>query len=216
MDELASKYLTPSERAFDSDSMHSVTSTDYQVDPELKQREAEKLRCNGEEINIPDGSVRISSVEGTTDEDGYYVIESDPQNSVFPVGLDSPGTPTLDVNALASKLASLEVSTTVEQPYTRQTSDSSSSSGTAVRSAEVKEVMIDGGGVHSLPVTIGKTGTAIVWEFSTEPKGISFGIGYKERKSSEKEEEVRIVYGRLLTMSLNVYRLGVIVVSLLE
>ncbi len=51
-----------------------------------------------EQIDTPDGNVHISSVEGGgSDDDGHYmyVIESDPQNCVFPVGLDSPGTPKL-------------------------------------------------------------------------------------------------------------------------
>ncbi len=60
-----------------------------------------------EQIDTPDGNVHISSVEGGgSDDDGYYVIESDPKNCVFPVGLDSPGTPKLNFDALASKLAS--------------------------------------------------------------------------------------------------------------
>ncbi len=190
--ELASKYLTPSaDKPFDSDSIHSINSTDYLVDPELKQREAEKIhRQTGEEISTSDGSVRISSVEGEDDQDGYYVIESDPQNGAFPVGLDSPGIPKLDVESLASKLASLEMSATIEKSHARRVSDSSTSSGVA-RSTEYKEVMIEGGGVKNVSMSVAKIGTAIVWEFSTEPKGIAFGIWYKEKKDSEKEVEVR-------------------------
>lgn len=190
--EIASKFLIPStDKPFDNDSPHSVNSTDYLVDPELKQREAEKINRASEEIDISDGSVRISSVEGYDDQDGYYVIESDPQNGAFPVGLDSPGTPKLDVDALASKLASLEMSATIEKSHARRISDSSTSSG-VTKSPEYREVMIEGGGVKNVSMSVAKSGTAIVWEFSTEPKGIAFGIWYKEKKDSQKEVEVRI------------------------
>ncbi len=190
--ELASKYLAPAERLFDNESITSVNSTDYLVDPELKQREAEKMK--GEQIDTPDGNVHISSVEGGgSDDDGYYVIESDPQNCVFPVGLDSPGTPKLNFDALASKLASLEVTNTIEKSHARRISDCSSSSSGVAKSSEYKEVVIDGGGVQNVPIAVVRIGTAIVWEFSTEPKGIAFGIWYKEKKDSQKEVEVNVV-----------------------
>ena len=51
--------------------------------------------------------------------------------------------------------------------------------------------MMQGGGVHSVPITIEKCGTAIAWEFNTEPKGIAFGIVYKPTSDSSKEDEVR-------------------------
>ena len=44
---------------------------------------------------------------------------------------------------------------------------------------EYKEVMMAGGGIHTVPITIEKYGTAIAWEFNMEPKGIAFGIIYK-------------------------------------
>ena len=50
---------------------------------------------------------------------------------------------------------------------------------------------MEGGGVHSVPVTIEKCGTAIAWEFIAEPKGIAFGITYKPTPESSKEDEVR-------------------------
>ena len=58
------------------------------------------------------------------------------------------------------------------------------------RSSEFKEVVIDGGGVQNVPMAVVRIGTAIVWEFSTKPKGIAFGIWYKEKKDSQKEVEV--------------------------
>jgi len=129
------KYLNTSSHGLDSESLHSVNSTDYLVDPQLKQREADRAQqSSGEQIDIPDGSVTISSVPGDDDGDGYYVIESDVQNSVFPVGLDSPGAPILDVDALASKLASLEMtqSNSCQSTHERKPSDSSISSGTCI------------------------------------------------------------------------------------
>ncbi len=188
--ELASKYLSP-DKPLDSESIHSFNSTDYLVDPELKEREAKRMNQASEEIDISDGHVHITSVDGGDDPDGYYVIESDPQNGAFPVGLDSPGTPKLDVDALASKLASLEMSATTEKSHARRVSDSSTASS-VTKSPDYHEVMIDGGGVKNVSVTVSKSGTAIVWEFSTEPKGIAFGIWYQENKESQKEVEVRL------------------------
>lgn len=51
---------------------------------------------------------------------------------------------------------------------------------------------MQGGGVHSVPITIEKCGTAIAWEFNTEPKGLAFGIVYKPTSDSSKEDEVRL------------------------
>ena len=183
-------------RALDAESIHSVNSVDYTVDPELKLREAEKVQQN-EDIELPDGNVTISSIDGATADDGYYVIDGTPQTSVFPVGLDSPGTVQLDVDALASKLASLEVASETEKSHSRRVSDVSI--GGLSRGAEYKEIMMEGGALHKVPMSIDKIGTAIVWEFSTEPKGIAFGIWYKEKKDSKREVEVcfitRVYYG---------------------
>ena len=46
---------------------------------------------------------------------------------------------------------------------------------------EYKEVMMAGGGVHTVPITIEKCGTAIAWEF----------IVYKPTSESSREDEVR-------------------------
>ena len=59
-------------------------------------------------------SIRISTIEGETTDDSYYIIETNPEAS-FPVGLDTHGTQHLDVNALASKLASIEVARKSEE-----------------------------------------------------------------------------------------------------
>ena len=92
---------------YDAESIRSVSSTDYSVDPEVKQREAVKEQLLLQDVG-EDMSVRISTIEGETVDDSYYVIETNPEAS-FPVGLDTHGTQHLDVDALASKLASIEV-----------------------------------------------------------------------------------------------------------
>ena len=74
----------------------------------MKQREAVKEQLLLQDVG-EDMSVRISTFEGDTTDDSYYIIETNPETS-FPVGLDTHGTQHLDVNALASKLASIEVS----------------------------------------------------------------------------------------------------------
>ena len=176
-------------RALDAESLHSVSSVEYTVDPELKLREAEKLQQT-EGLDLPDANVTISSVDGATVDDSYYIIDATPQTSVFPVGLDSPGTAQLDVDALASRLASLEATNEVEKSHSRRVSDGSM--GGFTRGAEYKEIMMDGGAMHKVPMSIDKIGTAVVWEFSTEPKGIAFGICYKETRDSKKEVEVCI------------------------
>ena len=55
---------------------------------------------------------------------------------------------------------------------------------------EYTEVMMQGGTTHPVHVTIEKCGTAIAWEFSTEPKGIAFGIVYKSTSENSQEYEV--------------------------
>ena len=49
---------------------------------------------------------------------------------------------------------------------------------------------MQGGTTHPVPVIIEKCGTAIAWEFSTEPKGIAFGIVYKSTSENSQEYEV--------------------------
>ena len=61
-----------------------------------------------------DMSIRISTIEGETTDDSYYIIETNPEAS-FPVGLDTHGAQHLDVDALASKLASIEVARKSEE-----------------------------------------------------------------------------------------------------
>ena len=50
----------------------------------------------------------LENCDGLTKDDSYVVIETQTSRSMFPLGLDSQQG-RLDVNALATKLASLEV-----------------------------------------------------------------------------------------------------------
>lgn len=175
---------------------------EYFVDPETLHREAEREKqskteppdgvsvCTGSDANYC-----ISTVQGATLDDDYYLIEAQPQDSSFPMGLDDPtGGMHFDVNALASKLATLEGNQEVE-PGGRGLAGVErrvSTGSERVGRTELMEKVLEGGGVFKVPVRVEKHGTAIVWEFSTEPKGIAFGICYKESQESTKEEEVRV------------------------
>ena len=61
-----------------------------------------------------DMSIHISTIEGETTDDSYYIIEMNPEAS-FPIGLDTHGSQHLNINALASKLASIEVARKSEE-----------------------------------------------------------------------------------------------------
>ena len=140
----------------------------------------------------------ISAVEGSTEEDSYYLIETRPKGSEFPVGLDSPGSAQLDVNALASKLASLNPSNfeasqrSVGALTSSVFSRAGLTNGRPDADIESCEVMLGGGESHQVGVEVGSVGTIVAWEFSTEPKGIAFGISYQKEEEAEKikEEEV--------------------------
>ena len=180
-----------------------MDSREYSVEPEAKQREAEKeLQIKNKDSNEKNINFQISAIDGDTLDEGYYLIDTTPQGSVFPVGLDSPGSLQLDVNALASKLASIEVRRQEDEENESSRTFNSMGSGVPIMgkggglaaTSEYTEVMLPGGGCHEVPLRVEKCGTALVWEFSTEPKGIAFGINYKERGQTMKEEEVSCVY----------------------
>ena len=59
-------------------------------------------------------SIHISTIEGETTDDSYYIIETNPEAS-FLVGLDTHGAQHLDVDALTSKLASIEIARKSEE-----------------------------------------------------------------------------------------------------
>lgn len=167
---------------------------EYSVDPEVMRREVEKAQEEAESEELPiwvikdDTDYCLSSVKGETIDESYYLIETLPQEASFPMGLDDPGSLRLDVGALASKLATLEdnQAACAETAVKRRPSTGSGRVGCP----NVTEVMLMGGAEHAVSVTVERHGTAIAWEFSTEPKGIAFGISYKEAKKSAREDEV--------------------------
>ena len=196
---------------FDTHSIHSCSSVDYAVDPEMKLKEAER-----EKKKKSDVSYQLNSVDGATNDESYYVIEAQPKSSVFPMGIDSSSGSMqclLDVDALASKLASLEVSHAKidEKPDSKSEGDGlnftkapqmstgrSSSIHGNTEGTEYSELMLQGGASHKVPMNIRKLGTAIVWEFSTEPKGLAFGISYQLSAQSSFCEDVSSVCGGYL------------------
>ncbi len=189
-------------------SYKSVNSMEYSVDPEVMRRENERLdpesNRTGDSTGVVsdfDSNFCISSVPGETIDESYYLIETAPPGEkpplgeegggTFPVGLDNPGSTSLDVNALASKLATLEGYGANQNVGAASERRLSTDSAGRVGCADVTEVVMEGGGVHKVPVKVEQHRTAIVWEFSTEPKGIAFGIWYRETKGSSREDEVR-------------------------
>ncbi len=171
---------------------------EYSVDPEIRQREAERSRQTDKSLySISTVDYHVSSVQGETIDESYCLIDTQPEEESFPIGIDHPGTLRgLDVNALASKLATLEdgddgvVGGGGEGVRGEGQRRRISNRSGRVGCPDVTEVMMEGGGVHRVLVQIEKLGTAIVWEFSTEPKGIAFGVCYKDTKESEMEDEV--------------------------
>ena len=173
----------------------SCGSNEYHVEEDGGKKGDAEGGARGSDVTY-----RISAVEGSTEEDSYYLIETKPKGSEFPVGLDSPGSAQLDVNALASKLASLDPSNFESSQYSMRSLTSSviapragpgtTTNGSADADIENCEVMLGGGEAHQVGVEVTSVGTIVAWEFSTEPKGIAFGISYKETEmpNSTKEE----------------------------
>ena len=173
---------------------------DYSVEPKAKEDEEEEEREREERGSVKEEeateakketSYRISAVEGDSLDESYYLIEASPQ---FPVGLDVPGNRFLDVNALASKLASLEV--------TREgTNAGGGADGSAIfmpprgnyerGAGSFTEILLKGGQAHRVPVEVDKKGTVVSWEFSSEPKGLAFGLSVVEDVPGARSEQVR-------------------------
>lgn len=167
---------------------------EYSVDPEDKKRES--VRSSSRQSSRPEVQYHIASVEGDTAEESYYVIDTNPQ---FPMGVDVPGNRLLDVNALASKLASLEV-TQGQVDTGGPSSNSSPAHPGDVASARGEnpsenfagftEISLGGGDAHTVTVNVGKKGTAVAWEFLSEPKGLAFGLSLQEDVPDAKVEQV--------------------------
>jgi len=190
---------------FQDASFSSISSMEYSVDPELRHREAEKLRQQQEAIaSNTDAELTsfdkftVRSVQGATIEEDYYLIEAD--QSLPPAATrDTTGNLTnprdmlgsLDVGALASKLQLLENFGEENDGKVRRTSLSGIGSG--MEYGEWNRVEIGEGAAHVVTVPIEKAGTSVAWEFRTEPKGIAFGISYKESLSSREDDVSGIV-----------------------
>lgn len=184
-------------------------SEEYSVDPEAKKRES--ARSNSRQSSIRDGGgvgtgeeiqYHIAAVVGDSLEDSYYLIDANPQ---FPVGVDVPGNRFLDVNALASKLASLEVTQQHRTGEGAVRGDSNASRvpgvvGGGTQGGEnlsegatgFTQISLGGGSAHTVTVKVEKKGTAISWEFSSEPKGLAFGLSFEEDTEGAKNEQVYI------------------------
>ncbi|KAL5508930.1 hypothetical protein EMCRGX_G004196 [Ephydatia muelleri] len=125
-------------------------------------------------------SYSLEDYDGLTKDDSYVVIETQTSGSMFPLGLDSQQG-RLDMNALATKLASLEVA-----DRDREMSTPVGRSLTPL-SSDFKEVGLEGGACHRVTITVETIGTVVGWEFSTEPKGLAFGITFCK---DDRQEEV--------------------------
>ena len=88
------------------------------------------------------------------------------------------------MNSLATKLASLEVAD-------RDRGEVSTPVGRSLTplSSDFKEVELEGGACHKVTMTVETIGTVVGWEFSTEPKGLAFGITFCK---DDRQEEVRM------------------------
>ena len=186
---------------FQDASFRSVSSMEYSVDPELRLREAERLRqqqqglpSNADSTSSNCDNYTVRAVQGATIDEDYYLIE--PEDTLVCGGKDC-GTNlvnpreilgSLDVGALASKLQLLEHTAATDKEGGMGQRRRGSSMGTGLDCGELKKVEIKEGGAHLVKLSIEKAGTAMAWEFRTEPKGIAFGICYKENVGSREEE----------------------------
>ena len=170
---------------------------EYSVDPEAKKRESARSGSLPSSRGGGNDEVQyhIAAVEGDSFDDSYYLIDTNPQ---FPVGLDVPGNRLLDVNALASKLATLEV--TQMQHHDGRGSDGCASPGavglevTGVNTGGngFTEIALGGSKAHTVTVKVEQQGTAVAWEFSSEPKGLAFGLSFEDDIEGAQTEQVHV------------------------
>ena len=174
---------------------------EYSVDPEDKKRES--ARSSSRQSNRGGGGptevveYHIAAVEGDSLEDSYYLIDTKPQ---FPVGVDVPGNQFFDVNALASKLASLEVTQGQvdrggaefnSSPVHRATGATAVTTRAENLATGFTEISLGGGEAHTVTVKVEKKGTTVSWEFLSEPKGLAFGLSFQEDDvAGAKSEQV--------------------------
>ena len=166
---------------------------EYSVDPKDKKRES--VRSSSQQSSRAEVQYHIASVEGDTADESYYIIDANPQ---FPMGVDIPGNRFLDVNALASKLASLEVAHGQMDTGGPSSNSSLGPPGDVARGENQSEnltgfteISLEGGAAHTVTVKVEKKGTAMAWEFLSEPKGLAFGLFFQEDVPDAKVEQVR-------------------------
>ena len=156
---------------------------EYSVDPEAKKRESARSDSQQSGGGASEGvQYHIAAVEGDSLGESYYLVDTNPQ---FPVGVDVPGNQFFDVDALASKLASLEVRQQGAGAPGGEISDPTVSSK---GSAGFTEVALEGGGAHTVKVKVEKKGTAVSWEFMSEPKGLAFGLSFEDLEGTKNEQ----------------------------
>ena len=184
---------------------HSWSPLDeYSVDPAVRKRESE--RSSGPQSGVEAVQYHIAAVEGDSLGDSYYLIDTNPQ---FPVGVDVPGNKFLDVNALASKLASLEVRQQGNPATTGGDNSDPLQGATGGREIPREgltgftEVALEGGSAHTVKVKVEKKGTAIAWEFMSEPKGLAFGLSFEDFEGAKIEQ-----VSHLSTQALSQYTLS--------
>ena len=156
-------------------------SVEYSVDPVLSNTN----------ITYTMTSTTTSSSQITDPDDEFCVIEAMPRNEVFPVGVDSPGDPRLDVSALRAKLATLETSTT---PMSNGTDNRlSSKPGTPLDSdvQEMEEMEVAGGASHHVKILVNTPRAVVAWQFSSQPKGLAVGLNYQEQEGDKIIVEVK-------------------------
>ena len=132
----------------------------------------------------------LTSAKGRTadPDDDFCLIEAQPRSEAFPLGLDSPGDPHLDLRALQKRLARLEDdgSPSVD----RRAGTPRERAGSVVKDIqEVSEMLIEGGGMHRVTVAVDTPRTVVTWQFSSQPGGVGFGLMFKV-VSSDSEIEV--------------------------
>ena len=177
---------------------------EYSVDPAVRKRESE--RSSGPQSEVEAVQYHIAAVEGDSLGDSYYLIDTNPQ---FPVGVDVPGNKFLDVNALASKLASLEVRQQGNPATTGGDNSDPLQGATGGREIPREgltgftEVALEGGSAHTVKVKVEKKGTAIAWEFMSEPKGLAFGLSFEDFEGAKIEQ-----VSHLSTQALSQYTLS--------
>ena len=188
----------PSSKGEARGSVGSLSVGEYSVDPETKRREIVRSSSQQTDGTTEEVHYHIAAVEGDSLDESYYLIDAHPQ---FPVGLDVPGNRFLDVNALASRLASLEVTQgqRVEGGGAESPSPGATGGATAAappadsqggRSSTFTEISLSGGEAHTVTVAVEKKGTSVAWEFMSEPKGLAFGLSYQEDVPGARSQEV--------------------------